>query len=97
MGDDASYCRCVRSIRLSNQKKKGKGNAKSGNQYLSWAFLEAAIFAIRWDPRIKRFYDRKAAKTSRVVAIKAVAHKLARVGYHIMNEGVVFDVRRAFG
>lgn len=97
VGDYASYCRCVRSVRLSNQKKKGKGNAKSGNKYLSWAFLEAAVFAIRYHSQIKRFYDRKAAKTSRVVALKAVAHKLARACYHILNDGVVFDVRRAFG
>jgi transposase len=97
VGHYASYCRCVRSVRLSNQKRKGKGNAKSGNKYLSWAFTEAAIFAIRWDPQIKRYYERKNAKTNRVVAIRTVAHKLARACYHIMNEGVVFDVGRAFG
>jgi len=97
VGNYVSYCRCVRSVRLSNQKKKGKGNAKNGNKYLSWAFVEAAIFAIRWDARVRRFYDRKAAKTKRVVAIKAVSHKLARACYHVMNDGVTFDVHRAFG
>ena len=33
----ASYCRCVKSERLSNNKKKGEGNRKSGNKYLAWA------------------------------------------------------------
>jgi transposase len=97
VGNYASYCRCVRSVRLSNQKKKGKGNAKNGNKYLSWAFVEAANYAIRWNPRIKRFYERKLAKTKRVVAIKAVAHKLARACYHIMKDGGKFDVGKAFG
>jgi transposase len=97
VGNYASYCRCVRSVRLSNQKKKGKGNAKNGNKYLSWAFVEAAHYAIRWNPRIKRFYERKLAKTKRVVAIKAVAHKLARACYHIMKDGGKFDVGKAFG
>ena len=82
---------------MSNQKKKGKGNVKNGNKYLSWAFMEAAVFAIRYNARVKRFYQRKAAKTKRVVALKAVAHKLARACYHIMHDGVAFDVRRAFG
>jgi len=97
VGNYVSYCRCVKSVRMSNQKKKGKGNVKNGNKYLSWAFLEAAVFAIRYNARVKRFYQRKAAKTKRVVALKAVAHKLARACYHIMHDGVAFDVRRAFG
>jgi len=97
VGNYVSYCRCVPSVRLSNQKKKGKGNAKNGNKYLSWAFIEAAHFAIQWDARVRRFYDRKAAKTKRVVAIKAVSGKLARACYHVMNDDVAYDVRRAFG
>jgi len=97
VGNYVSYCRCVRSVRLSNRKKKGKGNAKNGNKYLSWAFVEAAHYAIRWNPQIKRFYERKLAKTKRVVAIKAVAHKLARACYHIIKDGGKFDVGKAFG
>jgi hypothetical protein len=31
-----------------------------------------------------------------VVAIKAVAHKLARACYHILRDGSAFDVDRAF-
>lgn len=34
VGNYASYCRCVGSEKLSNGKKKGKGNTKSGNKYL---------------------------------------------------------------
>ncbi len=47
VGDYSSYCRCVKAERLSNGKRKGAGNAKSGNKYLSWAFAEAAHFLDR--------------------------------------------------
>jgi len=32
----------------------------------------------------------------RGVAIKAVAHKLARLCYHMLHEGTPFDLTRAF-
>jgi transposase len=96
VGRFASYCRCVRSEKLSNGKRKGSGNTKNGNRYLSWAFVEAAHFAVRYEPQIRSFYQRKKAKTHGVVAIKAVAHKLARACYHIMRDEVPFDVARAF-
>jgi len=96
VGNFSSYARCVDSKRLSNDKKKGEGNRKSGNKYLAWAFVEAAHFAVRYNPRIKRFYERKAAKTNKLVASKAVAHKLARAAYHVMRARMPFDEARAF-
>ena len=97
VGNFASYCRCVGSQKISNGKKKGQGNTKNGNKYLSWAFVEAAHFAIRYNSKIKSFYQRKKAKTKIVVAIKAVAHKLCRTCYYIMRDRVAFDITRAFG
>jgi transposase len=96
VGQFASYCRCVSSQYLSNGKRKGVGNTKNGNKYLSWAFVEAAHFAIRYDPLIRRFYQRKTARTAEFVALKAVAHKLARACYHILRDQVPFQVTRAF-
>ena len=81
---------------MSNFKKKGEGNRKNGNKYLSWAFVEAAHFAIRANEKIKKFYQRKAAKKNKIIAIKAVAHKLSRACYHIMKDQTVFDVNKAF-
>jgi transposase len=97
VGNFASYCRCVGSQKISNGKKKGQGNTKNGNKYLSWAFVEAAHFAIRFNSKIKSFYQRKKAKTKVVVAIKAVAHKLCRACYYIMRDRVAFDMTKAFG
>ena len=96
-GNYASYCRCVDTQHISNGKKKGKGNRKNGNRYLAWAFVEAANFAVRYEPRIRNFYQRKSARTKPVIAIKTVAHKLARACYFILRDGVNFDAQRAFG
>ena len=89
-GNYASYCRCVSSKRVSNGKKKSENNRKNGNKYLSWAYVEAVNFAIRYNPRAKRFYQRKLAQRGRVVDIKATAHKLARACYYIMRDHVAF-------
>jgi transposase len=97
VGDYASYCRCVASTKVSNGKRKGHGNVKNGNPYLSWAYAEAATFAMRLHPRVQRYYQRKQAKTTVPVAHKTVAHKLARACYHIMRQQVPFDAARAFG
>jgi len=96
VGNFSSYCRCVNSLRESNGRKKGEGNAKNGNKYLSWAFVEAANFALRHCPQAKGFYERKKRQTNRVVALKALAHKLARACYHILREQKPFEVNRCF-
>lgn len=96
-GDFASYCRCVDAQRLSNGKKKADNNAKNGNAYLAWAFVEAAHFAVMHYPEAKRFYDRKRAKTNAIVAIKALAHKLARASFHVLREQTWFEAKKVFG
>ena len=96
VGDYASYCRCVGSKKISNGKKKGSGNTKNGNKHLSWAFVEAANFAVRYSVKINSFYQRKKFKTNGIVAIKAVAHKLCRACYYIIKDQVAFDLSKAF-
>jgi len=93
VGNFTSYCRCVGSEKLSNGKKKGQGNSKNGNKYRAWAFVEAANFAIRFNGQAKRFHQRKAAKLNRVVALKTVAHKLARASYSVMRDPVPVNQR----
>ena len=96
-GNFASYCRCVKSLRQSNSKKKGENNRKCGNRYLAWAFVEAAHFACRHDAQCRRFYDRKKQKTNPVIATKALACKLAKASWHVMHDDVAYDARRVFG
>jgi transposase len=96
-GNFASYCRCVRSLRQSNTKKKGENNRKCGNKYLAWAFVEAAHFACRHHEQCRRFYDRKKQQTNPVIATKALACKLAKAAWHVMAENVPYDATRVFG
>ena len=95
-GDFASYCRAVDSRRISNGKQKGENNQKCGNKYLSWAFVEAANFAKRYDENCRRWYDRKKAKTSTVLATKALACKLAKAAWHVMARKTDYDATRMF-
>lgn len=84
------------SERISNGKRKGRGNSKNGNRYRAWAYVEAAHFAVRYNAQIKRYYQRKCTRSNTVVAIKTVAHKLARACYYILRDQVPFDVNKAF-
>jgi len=97
VGNYASYCRCVKSTKISNGKRKGQGNSKNGNPYLEWAYMEAAQFAIRFSPTVQRFYQRKQARSHVMAARKAVAHTLSRACYYIIRDLVPFKVQKAFG
>ena len=96
-GHFASYCRTVDSLCLSNGKKKGEHNQKCGNKYWAWALVEAANFARRYDTACRKWFDRKAAKTSRVIATKALACKLAKAAWYLMAEGTDYNAQRMFG
>jgi transposase len=91
VGNFASYARCVPTDRISNSKSKGKGNRKNGNRYLSWAFIEASHFARGFNERFRRYYQKKAAKTNKILATKALSCKLARIAYYIMKDEKPFE------
>jgi len=92
----ASYCRAVSSSRSSNEKKKGQNNRKNGNKYLAWAFVEAANYAKRFYPEVGCWFNRKQARTNRIVAVKALACKLAKAVYYILRDDVEFDMVKMF-
>jgi transposase len=96
VGNYASYCRCVKSEKFSNNKRKGKGNRKNGNKYLSWAYSEAAHHAIRFEPLAKRYFERKRSRSHQMVAARALANKMARACYYVMRDQAPFDASRTF-
>jgi transposase len=95
-GDFASYCRMVDAKRLSNGKQKGENNRKCGNKYLAWTFIEAANFSRRYHEPCRRWYDRKAARTSKIIATKALGCKLAKAAWHVMAHQCDYDEKRMF-
>jgi transposase len=86
---------------IQNQSSLGitELSVKNGNPYLAWAYMEAAQFALRFQPEAQRFYQRQLSKSrnNTVLARKAVAHKLARACYYIMRDLVPFEAMKAFG
>lgn len=96
VGNYVSYCRLVRAERNSNQRVKGLGLRKNGNRYLSWAFHEAAHFAVRFQPDARRWYEKKRSRTCPLVAIRALAHKLARAVYFMMRDQAPYEPQRLF-
>ncbi|MFP3569591.1 hypothetical protein [Paraburkholderia sp. SIMBA_030] len=56
-----------------------------------------AAIAMRSCPQAKRFYERKRARRMPVVAMKALAHKLARAAFYMLRDGKTFEVTKCFG
>lgn len=96
VGNYSSYCRCVRSERISNKKKKGENNKKNGNKYLAWAYVEAANFANRFNQEARSFYQSKKAKRNAIVATKALSNKLCRASYYIMRDQIEYEAAKLF-
>lgn len=96
-GHYASYCRCVSSNKISNNRIKGSGNKKNGNKYLAWAYIEAAHFMRSFYPHARSWFDKKTAKTNRIVATKALSHKIARAVYFILRDQTNFEPKKLFG
>jgi transposase len=95
-GNYVSYCRLAKTEHTSNKKKKGAGNRKNGNKYLSWAYSEAALHARRWDPLAKRYFARKSSRSHQMVAKRALAAKIARASYYVMRDQKPFDSSKTF-
>ncbi len=97
VGHYSSYCRCVPSSKISNGKIKGKGNKKSGNKYLAWAFIEAAYYMQRHYPQAQKWFHKKMAKKGHIIATKALSNKIARACYFVIKDQVDFDPSKLFG
>ena len=95
-GKYVSFCRCAKSEHTTNFKRKGSGNRKNGNKYLSWAYSEAAHHAKRYEPLAKRYYERKKSRSHPMVAKRALAAKIARGCYHVLRDQTPFVPSRTF-
>lgn len=70
---------------------------KQGNAYLRWAFVEAAVPAIKSNLALKNHYDRirakRSAKAGPNIAKCAVGRKLAEIAYSILKEERPYEER----
>ncbi len=61
---------------------KGKHNARNGNPYPAWVFVEAVHHAVRHCPAARRFHDRKLAPRNGAPATRALAAKWTKAAYY---------------
>lgn len=86
-----SYCRLVPGAANSGGRNRHKSGNKDGNRYLKIAFTDAAIRATQYYAEIREFYKKKSRKTHKVIARTIVAKELARIAYHLLQDGVEFS------
>ena len=67
---------------------------KEGNRHIRWILIEAAQHAARYDPQLKPFYERIAARRGRQRAIVAVAHKLLIYIYQVLSKQQPYRAQR---
>ena len=93
-----SYARLVPGICQSGQTSKPGRNPNQGNKYLKNAFRQAAIFAVRYDPVIRRFYDRKFSRVHRAsIAFAIIARKLATAAFYVLRDRQPYRREKLFG
>ncbi len=67
---------------------------KEGNKYIRWVLIEAAQNASRYDPRLRGFYQRLAARRGRQKAITAVARKILVSIYYVLKRQEEYQGQR---
>ena len=73
----ASYLGLIPAEHSSGGRQKLLGISKQGNPFLRTMLVEAGQSAARWDPELKRCYQRLAHRKHRALAKVMVARKLA--------------------
>jgi transposase len=98
VGDYASYARVVQADRITNNRRKGKGNRRCGNAYLGWAYHEAAHCMNRTHPLMQEYRKRALSRNKHPrVVWSTMAHKVCRGLYFVLRDGVEFSPARLFG
>lgn len=80
-----SYCRLVPGAKDSGGKYSHRSGSKDGNQYLKYAFTEAAIKAMMFYPEIKQFAARLEKRATKAIARTVVAKELAKIVYYVLT------------
>jgi transposase len=92
--DFVSYCRLVKCAKESAGKRYGIAGAKMGNAYLKWAFSEAAVLFLRYNPAGQKYLTRLEKKHGQGKALTLLAQKLGRAVYDMLKRQQAFDVHK---
>lgn len=86
----ASYCRLAPGARDSGGKHKHRSGSKDGNQYLKYAFTEAAIKSMQFYPQIKQFALHLEERSNASIARTVVAKELSKIAYFVLSRQQTF-------
>lgn len=97
----SSYWRLAPGVAQSGgSPKRGRGS-KQGNHYLKWAFTQAAIYAVRFYPKVKRCYEkhlrRHSGRARKIITYNIIGHKLALGVYAILRDDTEYKEELSFG
>jgi len=91
-GQLASYAGVVPTVHASGGKTRFGHMRKPSNQYLKWAFVEAANVVVRhrrhpaWKTKyVCRVYDQVCQRKGHAIAVGAVARHLAEAAFWVLN------------
>lgn len=91
VGEFVSYCRLIRCSHESAGKKYLGSNKKIGNPYLKRVFSEAAVFVIKFNPNIERYFNRLVNKKGKPKAYGIISRKLGQAIYYMLKTKTVFN------
>jgi transposase len=80
----ASWMGLVPRVHQSGERTR-IGATGPGNKRLRWAMVECAHAAVRFDPRLRGFYERYSKRRGKERAMVAVAHEMARIIYFMLK------------
>jgi len=89
-----SYAGLAPGIRQSADHTVHGRITRDGNKYIRWILIEAAQNASRFDPKLRPFYLRVAAKRGHQKAITAAARKMLVSIYHVLKRQETYHGQR---
>lgn len=90
----SSYCRVVKTQRESNGKRTDNKNQKIGNPYLKWAFSQAAVYAIKYSPEIKKYFENLSQRIGKKKARAVLRHRIAIAVYNTLRNKEPFNLEK---
>ena len=91
----SSYVGVVPSTHSSGGVTRHGKITKSGNKLLRGALIQAAWRVIRYDEKLREYYQRISKRRGTNVAIVATARKLLKKIYFILRENQVYGLQGA--
>jgi transposase len=90
-GKLSAYFGMVPSVQQSNQREHHGRITRCGNKLARTTLVQCTLVAIRYNPSLRRFYERIRERRGTGKAIVATARKLLTLVYYTLKNGWVFS------